>query len=249
MKKLILLFAAIMMASTTLWAQNVGDWFVTGDLRYMVTSLSPNEVEVTTASTNTTKHYPLTAGATSVTIPVTVLDNLGVEYTVTKIAGGTTPANGAFYKSGLQTINFAEGSQVAEIGDYAFFNSATTAITLPESVNLIGQRAFASCASLANVTVSWTDAAAIPTPGSGAFSGIASGAVLHIPYLTNALYKAKGWNQWFTIDAPTPANNQIFYRSANHEIITPKNEDRFGATITNNVYNTEEDYGVITFSG
>ena len=248
MKKLFLLFAAIcctVMAN----AQSVGDWFVSGDLRYMVTSLSPNTVEVTTASTTTTRHYPLTAGTTSVTIPVKVKDNLGVEYTVTKIAGGTTPANGAFYKSGLQTINFAEGSQVAEIGDYAFYNSATTAITLPASVNSIGQRAFASCASLANVTVSWTDAAAIPTPGSGAFSGILSGAVLHIPFLTNALYKAKGWNQWFTIDAPTPANNQIFYRSANHQVITPNNGDRFGATITNNVYNTEADYGVITFSG
>ncbi len=55
------------------------------------------------------------------------------------------------------------------------------------------------------------------------------------------------WN--FTIVAPTPANNQIFYKSSDHQVVTPNNASAFGVTITNNTYNTSTDWGTITFSG
>ncbi|MCQ2206272.1 MAG: leucine-rich repeat domain-containing protein, partial [Bacteroidaceae bacterium] len=50
---------------------------------------------------------------------------------------------------------------------------------------------------------------------------------------------------------PTPNGNQIVYRSANHEKITPHNIEVFGATYNDadNVYDAEADYGVITFDG
>ena len=51
---------------------------------------------------------------------------------------------------------------------------------------------------------------------------------------------------------PTPASNQIVYRSATHEKITPHHTDVFGEAIYNdddNVYYTEADYGIITFDG
>lgn len=50
---------------------------------------------------------------------------------------------------------------------------------------------------------------------------------------------------------PTPENNQIMYRSSDHQKITPNATDAFGATYddSNSMYDTQNDYGVITFDG
>ncbi len=243
MKKLLLLFAAIVMASTGLRAQNysVGDCFASNGLRYKITSLSPNTVEVTTVSDNAAQHYSMT----EVNIPVNVTDGKK-SYAITAIAGGSV-SSAAFYSSKIKTIKFASGSQITEIGDYAFYKSPITAITLPASLATIGQRAFEGCTALADVTVTWTDDASIPTPGTNAFSGIVKGAVLHVPTGTEKLYKDKGWGQWFTIEAPL-GTNQIRYTSSDGKEVTPYNQDAFGgANIVTNVYDEEVGKGCITF--
>ena len=48
---------------------------------------------------------------------------------------------------------------------------------------------------------------------------------------------------------PQPADNQIVYRSADHQKITPNKTDVFGANIISNEYDTVADMGTITFSG
>ena len=50
---------------------------------------------------------------------------------------------------------------------------------------------------------------------------------------------------------PTPASNQIFYRSSDHQRITPFSASGFGVTYNDaqSTYNTEDDYGIITFDG
>ena len=55
--------------------------------------------------------------------------------------------------SNLQTVTFAEGSQLQTIGDFAFDNcSALTSITIPASVISIGRYAFSGCSALTSVT-------------------------------------------------------------------------------------------------
>ena len=90
---------------------------------------------------------------TSITIPASVT-NIGQE---------------AFDDcSNLQTVTFAEGSQLQTIGDYAFQNcSALTSITIPASVTSIGQRAFYDCSNLQTVT--FAEGSQLQTIGNSAF--------------------------------------------------------------------------------
>ena len=48
---------------------------------------------------------------------------------------------------------------------------------------------------------------------------------------------------------PAPENNEIWYTSANHEVVTPHASDVFDATIQSNVYDAELDQGIISFDG
>ena len=47
---------------------------------------------------------------------------------------------------------------------------------------------------------------------------------------------------------PAPGNNEIWYTSANHEVVMPYASDAFGATIQSNVYDAELNVGVIIFN-
>ena len=59
-----------------------------------------------------------------------------------------------YYLSKVESITFAEGSALTEVGNYAFSNcSALTAVVLPDSVTKIGTRAFERCTKLTDVYV------------------------------------------------------------------------------------------------
>ena len=54
----------------------------------------------------------------------------------------------------ITSVNFEEGTQCAEIGDYAFCNcSSLASITIPEGVTSIGEDAFYDCSSLTSITI------------------------------------------------------------------------------------------------
>ena len=56
----------------------------------------------------------------------------------------------------IKTINIPDkidGISVTSIGDYAFMNSSVASVTIPNSVNIIGRRAFFSCNALTSVTI------------------------------------------------------------------------------------------------
>ena len=49
-------------------------------------------------------------------------------------------------------MTFAEGSQLQEFGDYAFYETGITEVQIPASVQTIGEGAFSGCESLQRVT-------------------------------------------------------------------------------------------------
>ncbi|MBQ2434934.1 MAG: leucine-rich repeat domain-containing protein, partial [Bacteroidaceae bacterium] len=68
----------------------------------------------------------------------------------------TTIGEGAFLECyALESVTFAEGSQLTSIGDYAFnYCSALSSIALPNSVETVGTSAFEECSALESVTLS-----------------------------------------------------------------------------------------------
>ncbi len=87
---------------------------------------------------------------------------------------------------------------VNEIAATAFGNCKSLySIDIPASVASIGDNGFRTCSGLANIAVHWTESGKIPSIGSTVFQGIASGAKLHIPAGTKAIYNAA--SQWKTL--------------------------------------------------
>jgi hypothetical protein len=58
----------------------------------------------------------------------------------------------AFDACYLHTVIFASGSRLREIGEEAFFHSDLSVITVPSSVEILGDRCFEKCSGLATVT-------------------------------------------------------------------------------------------------
>jgi len=69
---------------------------------------------------------------------VTSIEEVEIMATVTQI-----PAN-AFKNTNIETVTFASGSQLKTIGFSAFYNTKLTSITIPASVETIGNAAFSS---------------------------------------------------------------------------------------------------------
>ena len=107
----------------------------------------------------------------------------------------------------LTSIEIPSG--VTTIGDTAFLEcTSLSSITIPNTVTSIGSDAFGSCTSLSDVTIESTTKL---TYNLGAFGGIDSNAVLHVPRELVDAYKADGsWTDAFgggivaIGDTPTP---------------------------------------------
>ena len=131
---------------------------------------------------------------------------------------------------------------VTSIGDSAFlYCSSLTSITIPESVTSIGNRAFADCRSLNTI---YLEATTPPTlDGSYVFRNTPS-LTCYIPSGTLTAYEASNWAQYvgeFVEDSTW----QIFYTSADGNIVTPYRSNDFGANVVSNKY--RDGQGVITF--
>ena len=84
------------------------------------------------------------------------------------------------YSPNVVTVNFEEGSQCTEIGDYAFFYlSNLTSITIPENVTNLGNNAFSNCSSLTIVT--FGENSQLTSIGNYAFSDCSSLTSITIP--------------------------------------------------------------------
>jgi hypothetical protein len=84
----------------------------------------------------------------------------------------------------LGTFIFASGSRLREIGKEAFFHSTLSAITVPSSVEILGDRCFENCSDLQTVT--FEEGSKLTTIGERTFtlSGIHS---ITIPAATNEI--------------------------------------------------------------
>ncbi len=78
--------------------------------------------------------------------------NTATSYDIPSNDGATMKVGDyAFYQaSHLQTVNI--GSNITAIGNYAFYNSGLTSLTLPGNVTSIGDYSFASCSALTSLT-------------------------------------------------------------------------------------------------
>lgn len=130
-------------------------------------------------------------------------DNSGVYFAVTAVGETNTVKVIKNNYSGNIIIPASVTSDmvtftVNEIGASAFVNCKSLySIDIPASVATIGTTGFSNCSGLANITVHWTESGKIPSIGSSVFRSIASGAKLHVPAGTKAIYSAA--NQWKTL--------------------------------------------------
>ena len=103
-------------------------------------------------------------------------------------ASVTSIAGSAFYKcTGLTSVSFATGSQLASIGTYAFYNCTNLAsITIPNGVTTISNNAFNS-AGLTSIAIP----ASVTSIGSLAFMGCTSLETITVDE-ANAIYESPG---------------------------------------------------------
>ena len=144
------------------------------------------------------------------------------------------------YENGQGIITFDGPVHTIKTG--AFLNCSTlTSITIPVSIEHIEDRAFANCSALGVVDVKCTTP---PTLGEDVFT---SDPTCYIPCGTNYLYETSAWNKQvgeFVVE--DCEGKQIFYTTANGNIITPPTAD-LGANLIGNVY--ENGQGIMTFDG
>jgi len=112
---------------------------------------------------------------------------LGSCVTVKLPEGVTAISDYAFeYCSNLKNITIP--SSITSIGDYAFSECASLeTIIIPSGVTSIGADAFSDCTALSDITM---NSSIPPSVGNYAFDGISSGAVVHVPHGSGAVYQA-----------------------------------------------------------
>jgi len=105
-----LIISSIIMVWISLagYGQNVGDQFTVDGITYKITATTPAQVEIVDYDTNS---------GTEVTIPPTVNDQ-GTNYDVTAIG------DRAFYNKQLTKLAFSGESNVAHIGQDAFWGAS-----------------------------------------------------------------------------------------------------------------------------
>ena len=116
------------------------------------------------------------AGLTSIKIPASVTDIGNFAFEQTKLTSIKIPASVtnigilAFNEcENLQTVTFADDSQLKNIGTKAFAGTPITSIEIPASVTNIGRTAFNQCRKLESVT--FAPGSKLETIGENAFNG------------------------------------------------------------------------------
>ena len=125
--------------------------------------------------------------------------------------------------SSLESVTFADGSQLTSIGSYAFYDcSNLTSIEIPAGVTSIGDFAFNSCSSLASVT--FAEGSQLTDIGSLAFSWTSAKNV----YISDT-------GAWCNIEFGDDDSNPLYYGGVlwlNGEIVfelnIPGTVDRIG---------------------
>ena len=171
------------------------DDFTAGGITYKVTSLDPNEVEVTAD--------PAFTGA--LIIPGTV-ENEETTYMVTGIGDFAFSKNNtndplpnvtsvvmpnsiryigtrAFIRNLITSVTFS--NTLETIGDLAFFNASFTEITLPPTLTSLGDRTFGQNTSLNKVVVQATTPPTVATGGFNSFQTSSASATLFVPTATD----------------------------------------------------------------
>ena len=122
----------------------------------------------------------------------------------------------AFYNvKTLVTVNIPDNSKLTTIGEYAFYNTKPTAITLPEGLVSIGAKAF-RYSTLASVTIPST----VTDIGEYAFANMTA--------LTSLVFADAD-----TADTPLSINDYAFYANSSlTEITLPKRLERIYDTVT-----------------
>ena len=157
--------------------------------------------------------YPRKKPGTTFTVPASVTTIGEYAFAVSGLTNVTLP-------DGLQTIETSAfndcraltnvtlpaDAQLGTIGENAFYGCEKLAsLTIPKSVNTIGQLAFAYCVALKDMTVAWTDAASIPVIQSNVFDGITppTSVTLHVPGGTGEAYQGKDvWKELTIVEQP-----------------------------------------------
>ncbi len=159
----------------------------------------------------------------------------------------------------LTSVTIPDG--VTSIGNLAFdCCRRLTSVTIGNGVTSIGGNAFYMCTSLKDVYCKPT---VPPTGGVNMFSDYNNGAYVPIGckiYVPAASYdkyvEAENWNPYAEDivaydfekgEIVENTNNQIIYTSTDGNIVEPKTDAVYGATIVSNTY--ENGKGVITFDG
>ena len=95
--------------------------------------------------------------------------------------------------------NIILGAGVTSIGDYAFYYSSLTSITIPESVTSIGSNAFVGCRSLTSII---SEAITPPSIYTSTFSEVSKSIPVYVPEESVDAYKAEtGWKDFTNIQA------------------------------------------------
>ena len=148
-----------------------GDWLYDADAQTL-TRLSDNLTlqNVTASGTSLTIGKQYSFQSTELDLTGAVTDADGTPYTITALGVE------AFWGSYLTAITLPDGLE--SIGDKAFYSCASlTAIDIPSSVTSIGEEAFRSCTSLKDVTLP----NGLESIGSYAFNSCTSLTAIEIP--------------------------------------------------------------------
>ncbi|MCL2786680.1 MAG: leucine-rich repeat domain-containing protein, partial [Methanomassiliicoccaceae archaeon] len=152
-----------------------GEYFIYHDLAtdtkfaYTVTNGSSKEAEVT-------MYVSGIKSSGHLTIPSSVMDGSGIEYTVTGIGNAIT-GNPIFSNTkDLKTVDLPD--TIRYIGDGAFWGADLTYIVLPKGLMTIGSLAFSHCGKLEWVTVPST----LTSLNGNTFSNTPQLTALALPY-------------------------------------------------------------------
>ena len=216
--KHLFLALALMAGTTFAWAE-----IIDGINYYLYSSSRTAIVSINTSVTG------------AITIPVTVSpDEYQIHtYTVTSIG------EDAFKNcSGLTSVTFEAGSQLASIEYNAFYNcTALKSINIPAGVTSIGELAFSRCTSLESVT--FADGSQLSSIGDNAFDNCSGLTSITIPNTVTSIgeYAFGGCSHLTSVNIPTGVTSLpegVFALSGIQSITIPNGVNSIGKSAFRN---------------